>query len=75
MQVTTTDQGTAEVDADRQPLATLEDIRSLKVLGWTGPTFHAKSAFFGWLTIAEAPGIIAVGDRLQVTRWRSTFRA
>ena len=52
-QVTTTDQETAEVG--KEPLRTLQSVRSGKALDWTQEKAWRAQAFFGWLCEVQTP--------------------
>ncbi|CAL8463480.1 g3014 [Coccomyxa elongata] len=71
--VTTTDQETGAVG--REPLMTLGKFRSGKQLGWSALASWKHEVFFGWNLAATAPGTVAVGDDIIVTRKRTTALA
>ncbi|KAG2453054.1 hypothetical protein HYH02_002388 [Chlamydomonas schloesseri] len=61
--VTTINQATGE--AGDEPLDTLGEFRTGKVLGWNAkqkPWTHA--VFFGWNVVSRTPGLLSVGDVL-----------
>ena len=47
MQVTTTDQATAEVSKEKEPLRTLQTFRKGSTLGWTRVSQWKAGVFFG----------------------------
>ena len=53
-QVTTTDQATAEVGTE--PLKTLGDFRSGRVLGWNARDSYKRELMFGW-NLVQACGL------------------
>ena len=75
LQVTTTDQVTAKVSEEREPLKTLGTFRSGKTLGWKQNAYFANSVFFGWNLVSEATGTISVSDQLLVSQWRKGYAA
>ncbi|PNW78633.1 hypothetical protein CHLRE_09g389089v5 [Chlamydomonas reinhardtii] len=61
--VTTINQATGE--AGDEPLDTLGEFRTGKVLGWNAkqkPWTHA--VFFGWNVVSRTPGLLSLGDTL-----------
>ncbi|KAK9821302.1 hypothetical protein WJX81_005032 [Elliptochloris bilobata] len=66
--VTTTDQATAEVGVE--PLKTLGDFRSGRVLGWNARSAYKRELMFGWNLVTDDRGTLAVGDEVVVTRMR-----
>lgn len=61
--VTTTDQITGSIG--KEPLRTLLQFRSGKVLGW-GNLLGSNDCFFGWNALVKEIGLVHVGDRGEV---------
>lgn len=73
--VTTTDQETAEVSPDMEPLKTLGTFRSGSLLGFNEPAL-ISGVYFGWNLVSEpsklraSSSYISVGDQVLVSEWR-----
>lgn len=54
-----------------EPLATLRDQRSGRVLGWEQPADFKGSVFYGTNLVAKGRGgVVRVGDAVRVTQLR-----
>ena len=69
LQVTTTDQATAEVSKEREPLVTLKTFRSSEALDWG---MGSVGVFFGWNLVPDTQGLIKVGDTINCLQRRTT---
>ena len=68
--VTTIDQATGE--EGMEPLVTLGDTRSGRVLGWHEPPDFRGSVFFCWNLASKAQrGVVRVGDPVEVLEVRA----
>ena len=71
MQVTTTDQATAEVSKEKEPLRTLQTFRKGSILGWTRVSQWKAGVFFGMpspLLCCCLPSLRGDGNRAFCTR-------
>ena len=67
-QVTTIDQATGEEGLE--PLVTLGETRSGRVLGWEQPAEFRGSVFFAWNLVPQQRGVVRVGDSVAVAALR-----